>query len=391
MEHPEKIKLLYIITKSNFGGAQRYVYDLATAMPKKTYDVSVVLGGAGILKQKLDTAGVKTVSIGTMERDMNIVRDVQSFFALFKIFRDERPDIIHVNSSKAAGLGAVAGRLLFRARPQIIFTAHGVAFEEKRNIFQKCAIKTIYWIICALSDQTIAVSMATRSELAKLPLIKNKITLIYNGVRSAPFKEAKEARKLLLPALSQNILHPKTIWLGTISELHKNKGLPFLIEAAREIIYDKKYLNVILVIIGEGEERARLEKLIAEKGLAENVFLVGHKENPEELLSAFNIFTFPSVKEGLPYAILEAGRAGLPVVASAVGGIPEIIDDMRSGILVRPENAKEIARALEYIMLDASISEKFGEELKKRIKRRFSLERMARETLELYENIKVKP
>ena len=111
MAESGKQKILYLITKSNWGGAQRYVYDLATNLPKEKFDISVVAGGSGPLIQKLNEAKIRTIVFAQLSRDIRTFDDIKTFFMLISLFRKERPDIIHLNSSKIGGLGSVAGRI----------------------------------------------------------------------------------------------------------------------------------------------------------------------------------------------------------------------------------------------------------------------------------------
>ena len=144
------MKVLFVITKSNWGGAQRYVYDLATALLRENYEVAVAVGGQGLLAENLKMAGIRVVGIPHLERDVNFFKELFSTLYLWKIFKSEQPDIIHLNSSKVGGLGAIAARTLKlwdswdrkgtgRAEwnPRIIFTVHGWGFNERREfIFQ---------------------------------------------------------------------------------------------------------------------------------------------------------------------------------------------------------------------------------------------------------------
>jgi len=128
-------KIAYVITKSNWGGAQRYVYDLATNVPKNTFDVIVVCGGNGTLAKKLEQEGTRVIRIKGLERDIRFGSEIRVLYRLKHLFAQEQPDIVHLNSSKIGGLGSLAARM---ARvPHIIFTAHGFAFNEKRNIVWK--------------------------------------------------------------------------------------------------------------------------------------------------------------------------------------------------------------------------------------------------------------
>ena len=388
----EKKKILYIITKSNFGGAQRYVYDLAVNLPKKDFEIAVAMGGDGALKDKLEDAGIKTIMIDRLGRDVNIFDDAVVFFNLFKLLREEKLDIVHLNSSKIGGLGALAAR--FARVPRIVFTAHGWAFNEARNDLQKMAIKLLSWLTVFLCHSVITVSEHDGRQGRKMPFVSKKIIVVHNGISEINFKNKEESRNDLLGNLTSG-LNKETIWLGTIGELHKNKGAEYAIQALVRLTKDRSlqdckdrsftgFFNFILVIIGEGEERENLENLIKKEKLEKNIFLVGYKENAPSLLKAFDVFLLPSVKEGLPYVLLEAGVASLPSIASATGGIPEIIDDMESGILIKPKNSKEIAKAITYFEENKAKMKEFGQELHKKITKVFSTNQMLEKTMKIY-------
>lgn len=393
----KKIKILYVITKSNWGGAQRYVYDLATNLPKVKFDIAVALGGTGELGQKLTEVGIRVIQIQRLRRDIGVINDIATFFELVKIFLYEKPDVIHLNSSKVGGLGGLAGRIynifvfLFSALhvprstlyARIIFTAHGWAFNEERGVVSRFLIRCASWFTVALSHTTIVVSDYDRNQAERMLFLKHKIVRIHNGVRKIKFAAKNTAREILLPQHATSL--GKALWVGTIAELHSNKGLSYAIKAVKKLKEKMGAEKFVFVIIGEGEERLALEKLIQEINLQNEVFLVGKKEGASSLLHAFDVFLLPSIKEGLPYVILEAGVAELPIVASAVGGIPEIIQDMKSGILVKSKHEDEIALALEFLLANPQKRAEFGETLKEYVVSNFSLERMAEEISRLYE------
>jgi glycosyltransferase involved in cell wall biosynthesis len=390
------MKILYLITKSNFGGAQRYVFDLATEAKKHGHDVVVGFGGNGPLAIKLTEAGVRTVPIATLERDVNLLADIKTFFRLLDIFAEEQPNVIHLNSSKMGGLGALAARLWntwewifkFLGRggtiARIIFTGHGWAFNEERSDTERFAIGCAHWLTIQLAHQTIAVSRKTREQVSALPFSWHKLTVIHNGVGQIQTLPRKQALDNILGDRKDLFLSGGPLVVGTLAELHKNKGLSYAIEGIAQL---KKQTGaaLIFIILGDGEERARLDALIAKLGLADVVFLAGHRDDGVALLSAFDIFLLPSITEAFPYAILEAGKVGLPVVATAVGGIPEIIDDMESGILIQSKNPGEVARALSYLIQHPERRKALGDAMAMRIAHRFNLETMVRETLSLYE------
>ena len=170
----------------------------------------------------------------------------------------------------------------------------------------------------------------------------------------------------------------------TVARLEKVKGIEYLIKAVKNFQFPIS--NFQLLVIGDGSERKNLEKLIGERNLANKVKLLGFKENAASYLDLFDIFTLTSVKEGLPYTILEAGLAGLPVIASDVGGVGEIIENNESGILVGPKNVEQIVEALNLLVENKELRKKFGENLKKTVERKFSLKQMFAMTVGVYKN-----
>lgn len=362
----KKKKILYVITKSNWGGAQKYVYELATNLPKDKFETLVVLGGNGTLARNLSQAGIQVVNLEKLDKNINILKEFSVLIDLIKIFKKERPDIVHLNSSKIGGLGALAGRLT--GIPKIIFTAHGFAHNEDRPLIIKTLMLAASYATILLAHKTVVINKRELDQVSRLlPLIDKKLKLIYIGAAPTDFiRMPKEAGS--------------PITIGTISELTKNKGLEYAIEAVARL----KNRNINFIIIGEGEERGHLESIIKEKHLEDTVQLLGFKENARNFLGMFDIFTLTSLKEGLPYAILEAGLAGLPAIASDVGGISEIIENGKSGILVQPKNVEQLVDALSGLIDQPEKRRPLGESLRKNIINNFSVHEMLDKTMELY-------
>lgn len=358
------MKIIYGITKSNYGGAQRYVFDLAKAAQEAGHEVAVMTGGNGILVDKLKEKGIKVIEIRGMKRDISLVDEIRSFHFIFRTLFAEKPDVFHTNSSKMGGIGNLAARLA--GVKKIIFTSHGWAWNEPRPMLQKIIIKCFAWLTIILSTKTISVSEAAAREVRSWPFVKEKLTVIHNGI--AAFD--------LLPRQVGGFT------VGTIAELHPVKGLDVLLRAWAE--FAPKRPQAKLVIMGEGEEREHLETLARELGISDSVSFEGYVENARRKLLGFDIFVLPSRSENLPYAVLEAGLAGLPVIATSVGGIPEIITTGENGVLVAPENAHEIFSSLLLLAEDAMLRKRLGESLKKKIESDFSIKNMAETTLAAY-------
>lgn len=370
----KKTKIIYIVTKGNFGGAQRYVFDLATNLPKEGFEVIVATGEGNILGEKLKEKGIRTVQIPFLKRNINPLKEILSLISLIKLFKDERPDIIHLNSSKAGGLGGLAGRLT--KVPKIIFTGHGWAFNEDRTLLSRILIGCFHWITILLSHKTIAVSKRVFDQISLFPLVRKKITVIHNGIDGAEFLDREIARK----ELYEN--SPFPFWIGTISELHKNKGVDFIIRAFANVSPQNEQVGLFL--IGDGEERRNLEILTKKLNVHDKVHFLGFKKDAARFLKAFDIFTLTSRTEAFPYVTLEAGLAGVPVIASRVGGIPELISNKENGTLVEPGNIFDIEYALRDLIQNAEKRESFKKGLEIRIKKDFSLERMLEKTLKEY-------
>ena len=294
-------KILFVITKANWGGAQRYVFDLATSLPKEEFDVAVALGGDGLLAQKLREVNIIVYHSASLGRDISISKDVKSFLELYQLFKKVRPDIVHLNSSKAGGVGALAARAV--GIKKIIFTAHGLPWDESRNIVSKLLIYLVSQLTFLLCHKVITIS---KHHHARVP----QSTLIYNGIGPMAFGSGEKIRKAFPIGVKIT---------GTVGELTHNKNQRVLIEQA------KQNPEMYVAIVGDGELRAYLENRIKEYGLESRVKLFGFMP-ASEALHGFDVFALPSLKEGLPYVLLEAKLAGLPIVANRVGGVGEILD-----------------------------------------------------------------
>jgi glycosyltransferase involved in cell wall biosynthesis len=320
-------KIIYVITKSNWGGAQRYVFDLATHLPRDRFEVSVAFGQPGLLAKKLQDAGIKTFPIASLQRDVSLSTDIKSFFELYRLFKKERPEVVHLNSSKAGGLGALAARIA--GVKNIIFTVHGLPWDESRNVFSKAAIYIATRLTFLLSHKVITISKDNYDRARKCALCRHKIHLIYNGIAPMQFGSGEIIRKAFPAGVKIT---------GTIGELNKNKNQIALVEQA------KNNPDMYVAIVGEGELKDFLQNKINEYHLQDRVKLLGFVA-ASEALKGFDTFALPSIKEGLPYVLLEARVANLPIVANRVGGVGEILDskDMSEFTLERMvEKTKEL-------------------------------------------------
>lgn len=371
--------ILYIITKSNWGGAQKYVYDLVSSLDGNKWNINVAVGGNGELVKRLHDVNIETIEIPHLERDINILKEIKVLFFLFSLYKKTQPDIVHLNSSKIGLLGSLIFRLQkilhWNKNIKIIYTAHGWPFNENRSIFSRIGLWFLSWLTVIFSTETITIAKKEKIQGFNMPFVSRKINLIRNGIKNPNYKERDESRNILG-------LDKDYVWIGTISELHKNKGLDILIKAFAKI--HSNFPNVRIAIIGEGEERQNIEKLITENNLGEKIKLLGNKKDAGSLVKAFDIFTLTSRKEGLPFALLEAGLAGLPVIAGDVGGIPEVVLHEKNGILFESKNINALSESMTILLKSPEISKKYGENLSEHIQNNFSFQTMISETIRLY-------
>lgn len=375
------MRILYGITKSNFGGAQRYVFDLAKQAKKRGFEVAVLLGrpaeegDKSLLSEKLVKEGIEIFYLEALGRDVSPLADTRSFFKIAGILNDWKPDVFHINSSKMGGVGALAARLL--GIPRIIFTSHGWAFNESwRPLGQKLVIKFLHWLTIMLAHETICVSEKTRLDVVGFPFARRKLKVIYNGIEEFPLLSKGEARKRLAPDLDKDAL-----LVGTLAELHKVKGIDILLAAWSRFARGP---SARLVVVGEGEERGYLEELAQSLGVAESVRFIGFVENARSVLPGLDIFVLSSRSENLPYAVLEAGIAGLPTIATSVGGVPEIIEPGISGAIVPPDDPDALLSSLILFRDNPRMRDRLGAELRHAVQTKFTKQKMYEETFKTY-------
>lgn len=396
-------RILFVITKSNWGGAQRYVYDLATKLPSNNFIVTVAAGGQGALIDKLKEKGIRVITIPYLERDINLIKETHASLALWKIFQKEQPDIIHLNSSKIGGLGALfayVARLYNKLVPsdqnqpipswKIIFTVHGWAFNEDRSKISRYIIRLIQWITALLCDSVIIISHRDYRQAIHLPMVnRKKFVLIPLGIPNDTLAFLpKSSARVELAQRSNTKISSRNFVIGVIAELTKNKGLPYFVNAISHLQSNETIKkNLQIVIIGEGEDREKLSHLIAARELQNNITLAGFIASASQYLKAFDVFVLPSIKEGLPYTLIEAMHAQIPIISTRVGGVPDLIEHNVNGIIVPSKNSGALALAIEQLLNNKTMRASFAKESGKKIETKFSFEMMLSSTIRLYNDI----
>ncbi len=367
-------KILYIITQADGGGAQKYVLTLA-----KHFGGIIAAGDeADELFKTARNLKIPTYKLRHLKRNISLYHDIWALWEIRQLIRLVRPDIVHLNSTKAGFLGSVACAFLkTKAAPrtgkpcwpdtQVVFTAHGFRFLEPLSLSAKNFYLALEKVASSYRDFIITVSDFDRKAALQNKLIsEGKIQTIHNGLPPIDFNSKEDARtKLDLKLDSQ------TKVIGTIANNYITKGVEIL-EEASHLINSRN--NFLVIVIGQTFGR----KSVTDDGTFQ---LIGPKINAATLLKAFDIFVLPSIKEGFPFVLLEAMQAGLPIIATNVGGIPEALGD--AGILIEPNNPKALADALEYLLEHPDVMSSLSKKALERSKL-FSEEKMLSETKKVY-------
>ncbi|MBU2472445.1 glycosyltransferase family 4 protein [Patescibacteria group bacterium] len=376
-----KKSILYIITKSVWGGAAKYVYDLSTNLIDE-FDVAVAAGGQGQFYKKIKQTNIPYYQITNFQRTINPLKDLFAFFEILGLIFQLKPNIIHVNSSKAGGVVGAAGqiyRFFSHQKINLIFTAHGWAFNEDRTSWQINLIKFFSKITALFYDKIICVSkydyqMALKHKITP----KRKLITIHNGIdlKNISFLSKKEAQKKLIGRESP-------LLIGTIAEWTKNKGLIYLIKATQTLKLKEKEFDVILIGSGENPDKEKMYDYDKKYNL-DNVRLIEFIPNAVKYFKAFDIFVLPSLKEGLPYTIIEAMAAQIPIITTNVGGIPEMIENNINGILIKSKNPDLIGEKITYLINNPEKAQVMAQKAKQKVEQEFSLDKMILKTKRIY-------
>jgi glycosyltransferase involved in cell wall biosynthesis len=403
-----KKKILYLITQSELGGAQRYVFDLADNL-KNDFEISVALGEpgeTGELTKMLKEKQIPYFIIPHLKRAVSPISDWLALVEIVKLIKKIQPNIVHLNSSKISILGSLAvlwfrcfaicnTRFIKSSLPpfnkggalrdtrytmRVIYTVHGWVFNEPLSWGLK---KFYYWaekFTALFKDKLICVSefdyqVALKNKIAPT----EKLITIHNGLAPINLLSKLEAKNLINARCA---LRDTRCAIVSIGNLYKTKGFEYLIPAGK--ILTEQKIDWQIIIIGEGEEKDNLQKKINELGLTEKIILAGRIDNAAQLLPAFDVYVCSSVKEGLSYTIIEAMQAGLPIVATTVGGNPELITDGQTGILVTAQNPPAIASAIIKILNNNQLKNSLGEQAKQKALSEFSLNAMITKTKVAY-------
>lgn len=355
-------RVLIVVTLAEVGGAQTYVMRLVPALTDR-FEVAVAAWGPGPLRAAVEAAGARYVALQHVRRPVSPLHDLLGVVELIRLCRQFRPDIVHTNSSKAGILGRFAAALAgVRVR---IFTVHGWAFAQHHGASSRLYL----WLdrlARPLTTAFICVSEQTRTEgIAAGTCTPDRTVVIANAVD--------------VDATPQSALGGDPPRVVTVGRFKEPKDFVTLVRALARCTAPFRAL-----VAGDGPDRPAVEAAIRESATGERVELLGERDDVPELLAAADVFVLSSRSEGMPMSVLEAMAAGLPVVATAVGGIPELVESGVTGLLVPAGDVDALAAALNDVLGNAALRRSLGDAGRQRATERFDVAAFREAHLSLY-------
>lgn len=361
------MKILYLITKSEVGGAQTNVYQLCNYF-RNNHDVTVVARPGGWLEEKCNELGVRFVPNTFFSNSLNPLNVVRSYLEIKKIIKKIAPDLVHCHSSVAGFLG----RLVVRNKIPTVFTAHGWGFNTRVPFFQKWVAIVAEKIVSRYAKKIICVSLFVKNLGLRYCIApEEKFKLIYNGIETRKMGEKKDG--------VCNIIF--------IGRLAAPKQPLLLLEAVKNL--DKQIQQHVHVdIVGDGPQKEALEKFINEYDLSSRVTLCGELKRDDVFarLCTSDVFVLLSEWEGFPLSILEAMSVGLPVIVSDVGGISEGVQDGVNGFLLKERTVGDLTDYLTILVKNKELRKKMGDNAHYSVKK-FSVDTMLSQTEKVYRDL----
>ena len=337
--------VLIVITKGEWGGAQVFVSTLAKTLHRQGHSVTVACGEGDYLRNTLAPEGISVVRFDHLKRTFNPLVNILFGWELRTYLKKHSFDVVHFNSSNA--LFGVIGARLMHDRPKIVFTVHGLSVVDPNytgSSLLKTAFRFLFKTLLSLVDEPVFVNNANFEYAKKIGLFKHG-TVIPNGIdtHALRFLTRIEARDILAKRIDRDLANNYVI--GSIGRLAYPKNYEFLIETFPDIL--DKIPNAIAIIIGEGPERSKYERMIKARKLSDRIFFIGELPDASQYIKAFDLFTLLSQYEGMSMTLIEAMFAEVPILASAVGGTPELLDN--GAWTYALDDAKEFIMKLEAI------------------------------------------
>jgi len=364
------LKILQLISSYGFFGSENVVLEHAMELKKRGVENTIGVfenshNPHTELYERACGARLKAVVF-----KCNGKVDIGAINAVRTYIRDEKVDILHSHGYKSNIYGFAAAKLT--GRP-IVSTCHNwIAADLKTRFYYKIDKR-----ILPFFSKVVAVSDTIVKELGVIGVKPGKMELILNGIGTERFKGVDRSMR------EEFGIDEKTMVVGSVGRLSEEKGLGLLLDAAASVLV--RFPDTVFLLVGDGPLRAALEEKAKALNIGDKIIFAGIRKDIPRVYSAFDIFVLPSLLEGLPMVLLEAMAAARPILTSAVGAIPKVIQDGRQGLLMPPGDADVIKEGLLRLLGDRSFSDKLGKCALKRLEDGFSSSYMSSKYIEVYE------
>lgn len=392
----EKIKVLHIITRFDKGGSAQNTFLTLLGLKKQNFNPCLIAGLSLESEMKNEEMKSKEIDIKRLEsedidfiqcpalvRKINIIKDFKAFFDIWKLIKKNKPLIVHTHSSKAGLLGRLAAK--FAGIPIIVHTPHGHVFFGYFGPLKTKIFIILEKLASRITDKIVALTNREKEDHLRLRIANDdKFIIIHSGIDLKKFKELSFNEK---QNLKRDLGIPENILIiGTAGRLEPVKGPEFLIEAAKYIIL--KYPNTHFLFSGDGHLKQNLEERASELGIEKNIIFLNWRDDVAKIISIYDVFVLPSLNEGMGRVLVEAMALGKPIVASNIGGIPDLVSHGKNGFLVPPKDPRELANCIQILIEDEEKKAKMGK-AGKEIVENFTKEKMVEKIAELYKELMI--
>lgn len=378
----QKIKVAYICTPIEFGGAERVSLNFFRHVNRDKFEIIPIFlirpwEPKPLLALNAEEIGYKPIYIPVATKlNDNYFRILRVARELFIIFRENQFDIVHSHGYFTDICSLLIAKI---THIPCISTCHGFIKNNLKlklyNFFDKVSL--------LFASRVIAVSDNVRDEIKYVNFFKRNVVILPNAV------PVNRKDKLTVSTGSNFISDfgrdESKITIGYVGRLSKEKGVVYLLAALGHDILQNN--NVRLVVIGEGDEGASLHQSARELGVADRVFFLGFRDNVEELLSCIDVFVLPSLTEGTPMALLEAMAHGVPVIATNVGGVPDVIRSEYNGLLVEPKSSLAIARSINKLINNIDLRKQLSNNGMKTIEDKYGVDSWCYQIEDMYQGL----
>ncbi len=356
------MKVLLLITRAELGGGQTHVLDLLQGF-RERFDVELGTGERGFLTEAAEELGIRWHLLPDLVQPMRPAQDIRALFECYRLIRSVRPDVVHTHTSKAGVIGRAAAQL---ARVPSVFTAHTWCFAEATSWTWKAVGIPLERLAGLCASRIITVSDANRALAQRHHIARpDKFVTVHNGIADCPWRAQPGSGAV-----------PRIVMVARFSE---QKAQSLLIDAVAGIRQPFR-----LLLVGDGPARPAAEAQVERLGLGQRVEFAGNRLDVPQILATSHVFALFTRWEGFPISILEAMRAGLPVVASDVNGVREAVADGFTGFTVPAGDVAAFRHRLELLLRDATLRERMGAAGRRRFEREFTVGQMLQRVAEVY-------